>query len=409
MTKLTFNLFFLFLLTFAFACGSTEETVTSQSALSDASVATTVASEEGRATIAVMGSTSILSDWVKNVGGDRVEVKSVVPEGVDPHSYKLGAKDISVISDSDIVFVVGLGYEESWLAKLLSNDEDINLVELGNFITPVKSSNEHQHHGHGHGDEHDEDEEHDEHEKHDEDEEHDEHDEDEEHEEHDEHEKHDEDEEHDEHDEDEEHDEHEKHDEDEEHDEHDEDEEHDEHDDHDSEKKYDDPHFWFDPSRVVILIDVIASELSALDAASSDYYNQNANVYKEKVSEMDSYVTTEFGKVKGRAFMTTHDSLAYLEDKYPVSIVGSIIPTLQDSDQLNPGDLVEAIETVKENSVKAIFVADTVSDRFAQAVAEETGVKVVTGLNVEGLVGENDTYIEFMKRNASVIVGALSD
>ena len=352
MTKLTFNLFFLFLLTFAFACGSTEETVTTQSALSDSSVATTVVSDESRATIAVMGSTSILADWVENVGGDRVEVKSVVPEGVDPHSYKLGAKDISVISDSDIVFVVGLGYEESWLAKLLSNDEDINLVELGNFITPVKSSNEHQHHGHGHGDEHDEDEE---------------------------------------------------------HDEHDEDEEHDDHDDHDSEKKYDDPHFWFDPARVAILIDVIASELSALDAASSDYYNQNANVYKEKVSEMDSYVTTEFGKVTGRAVMTTHDSLAYLEDKYPVNIVGSIIPTLQDSDQLNPADLVEAIETVKEESVKAILVADTVSARFAEAVAEETGVKVVTGLNVEGLVGEGDTYIEFMKRNASLIVDALSD
>ena len=352
MTKLTFNLFFLFLLTFAFACGSTEETVTTQSALSDSSVATTVVSDEARATIAVMGSTSILADWVENVGGDRVEVKSVVPEGVDPHSYKLGAKDISVISDSDIVFVVGLGYEESWLAKLLSNDEDINLVELGNFITPVKSSNEHHHHGHGHGDE------------------------------------------------DEEHDEH---------DEHDEDEEHDEHDDHDSEKKYDDPHFWFDPARVAILIDVIASELSALDAESSDYYNQNANVYKEKVSEMDSYVTAEFGKVTGRAFMTTHDSLAYLEDKYPISIVGSIIPTLQDSDQLNPADLVEAIETAKEESVKAILVADTVSARFAEAVAEETGVKVVTGLNVEGLVGEGDTYIEFMKRNASLIVDALSD
>ena len=184
MTKLTFNLFFLFLLTFAFACGSTEETVTTQSALSDSSVATTVVSDEARATIAVMGSTSILADWVENVGGDRVEVKSVVPEGVDPHSYKLGAKDISVISDSDIVFVVGLGYEESWLAKLLSNDEDINLVELGNFITPVKSSNEHHHHGHGHGDEHDEHDEHDEDEEHDEEEEHDEH------------EKHDEDEEH---------------------------------------------------------------------------------------------------------------------------------------------------------------------------------------------------------------------
>ena len=149
--------------------------------------------------------------------------------------------------------------------------------------------------------------------------------------------------------------------------------------------------------------------MSALDAASSDYYNQNANVYKEKVIEMDSYVMAEFGKVTGRAFMTTHDSLAYLEDKYPVNIVGSIIPTLQDSDQLNPADLVEAIETVKEESVLAILVADTVSARFAEAVAEETGVKVVTGLNVEGLVGEGDTYIEFMKRNASLIVDALSD
>ena len=49
------------------------------------------------------------------------------------------------------------------------------------------------------------------------------------------------------------------------------------------------------------------------------------------------------------------------------------------------------------------------SARFAQAVAEEVDVKVVTGLNVEGLVGEGDTYIEFMKRNASVIVDALSD
>ena len=117
----------------------------------------------------------------------------------------------------------------------------------------------------------------------------------------------------------------------------------------------------------------------------------------------------EFDKVSGAAFMTTHDSLAYLEDRYPVNIVGSIIPTLQDSDQLNPADLVEAIETVKENSVRAILVADTVSARFAQAVAEEVDVKVVTGLNVEGLVGEGDTYIEFMKRNASVIVDALSD
>lgn len=48
-----------------------------------------------------------LSYFVKRVGGERVEVKTITPNGVEPHDYEPTAYDISLIKKSDIVFVVG--------------------------------------------------------------------------------------------------------------------------------------------------------------------------------------------------------------------------------------------------------------------------------------------------------------
>ena len=68
--------------------------------------------------INVVTSTSILADWVDNVGGDKVQVNHVIPSGTDPHTFSPTPSDIKVIEEADIVFFVGANYEESWLAKL---------------------------------------------------------------------------------------------------------------------------------------------------------------------------------------------------------------------------------------------------------------------------------------------------
>lgn len=49
----------------------------------------------GRLKIRVTATVSMVTDLVKQVGGDRVEVSGLMGAGVDPHLYKATAADVS--------------------------------------------------------------------------------------------------------------------------------------------------------------------------------------------------------------------------------------------------------------------------------------------------------------------------
>jgi ABC-type Zn uptake system ZnuABC Zn-binding protein ZnuA len=67
-----------------------------------------------------MATTNIVADVVANVGGDRVEVKSLLPLGADPHSFEPTPQDLAAVSQVDLVFANGLGLE-TFLDPLLAN------------------------------------------------------------------------------------------------------------------------------------------------------------------------------------------------------------------------------------------------------------------------------------------------
>lgn len=62
---------------------------------------------------------SILGDLVKNVGGDRVEVSTLVGPNGDAHVYSPTPADAQTLSQAKIVFVNGLGLE-GWMTRLVS-------------------------------------------------------------------------------------------------------------------------------------------------------------------------------------------------------------------------------------------------------------------------------------------------
>ncbi len=69
--------------------------------------------------VTVVTTTEILADLVRNVGGDRVRVDSLVPPGGDPHSYEPVPADAKKVAKADVTFTNHLLLEEQRLIKAI--------------------------------------------------------------------------------------------------------------------------------------------------------------------------------------------------------------------------------------------------------------------------------------------------
>lgn len=70
--------------------------------------------------IDVVASFSILGDFVRNVGGERVAVTTLVGPNGDAHVYTPTPRDAKKIADAKLVVVNGLGFE-GWLPRLVKS------------------------------------------------------------------------------------------------------------------------------------------------------------------------------------------------------------------------------------------------------------------------------------------------
>ncbi|NEX00265.1 zinc ABC transporter substrate-binding protein, partial [Rhodopseudomonas sp. BR0G17] len=68
--------------------------------------------------VRVVASFSLLGDFVRNVGADRVEVSTLVGPNGDAHVYTPSPADAKTIADARLVVVNGLGLE-GWLPRLV--------------------------------------------------------------------------------------------------------------------------------------------------------------------------------------------------------------------------------------------------------------------------------------------------
>ncbi|MGC7102726.1 anchored repeat ABC transporter, substrate-binding protein [Amycolatopsis lurida] len=79
----------------------------------------------------VVTTTGLLRDLVRNVGGDRVNLTSLVPDGADPHSYEPSLRDVRNVVYADVAFSNYVMLEEHNIIKTL----DANLAENATNIS----------------------------------------------------------------------------------------------------------------------------------------------------------------------------------------------------------------------------------------------------------------------------------
>ena len=172
-----------------------------------------------------------------------------------------------------------------------------------------------------------------------------------------------------------------------------------------------DPHFWFDPIRVKIAVNEIATRLSAIDPGNASVYFQNASEYGEQLDELHAWIQDQVGMVapERRLLVTSHDSFAYFAELYGFEIVGLVIPSLSTHVEPSAEHIAELVDAIREHDVPALFGETTVSERLAQAVARETGTQLFRLYSGSlGPAGSGaDTYLGMVRTNVEVIVGAL--
>ena len=66
----------------------------------------------------VVTTSTMVTDMVKGVGGDRINVVGLMGPGVDPHLYKPASGDVVKLQRAKVIFYSGLMLDATWSALI---------------------------------------------------------------------------------------------------------------------------------------------------------------------------------------------------------------------------------------------------------------------------------------------------
>ncbi len=299
-----------------------------------------------------------LEDFTKKIGGDLIEVESVLPPGVDGHTYEPTTKTMVDIAKSDGFIYSGVGIE-SFAEKVQKSlqKEDVAFINAGEGIE--LSDIEHLGEEAAHEDEHaDEEDTHD----------------------------------------DEHADEEAAHE--------------DEHANEEAEHNHGDldPHVWLDPILAIQLAENIKNALIEIDPSGKDTFEDNFQDLKTQLEELDHSFEELVANSNKKEILVSHAAYGYWETRYgieQISVLG-LSPTEEPSQK----ELQNIIETAKEHDIKYIIFETNVSSNVTDIVQTEIGAEALTLNNLESITEEdsknNEDYFSLMSRNLKTLEQALN-
>lgn len=318
---------------------------------------------KGEKKLEIMSTIFPTYDFVRIIGGDKVESIMLLPWGVEPHSYEPSPRDVVRMNNADLLIYTHQEMEP-WVKKITKNIKVKN-IELANELGLTLDEKEHKHHDHHEhkgffakiidffrGKK--------------------------------------------------EHKQHEEHHHNSHHESHG---HHHEHGDscscghsHDN-----DPHIWTDPIMVLDIIDIITSQLIALDPSNKNYFQENSNNYKREIQNLhESYLDLVENSKRNKVVFTGHSVFGYFSERYNVEFISPYRHFAPNSEP-SPRDVALLRSYIEDNNVKYIYYEELVSPKIANALEKELKVKALLLHGAHNLskeeVENGVTYLKIMKNN----------
>jgi len=312
-----------------------------------------IASSASAAELKVVASFSIIADLAKNVGGERVDLSSLVGPDGDAHVYQPRPADAAALEGADVVLVNGLQFEGFMSRLIETSGTKAAVVEVSKGIEPLKNAEEEHGHdaetkaeaGHDHAGE-----------------------------------------------------DHAKA----------------AHDDHGHEGHHDhgefDPHAWQSIHNAETYVKNIAEAFCEADQAGCATYTTNSKAYLAKLAELDTEVKAAVEAIPAdkRTIITSHDAFGYLERDYGLKFIAP--EGVSTEAEASAADVAKLIDQVKEDKASAIFLENIANPRLVEQIASETGLTVGGTLYSDALSGPDGpapTYIEMFRYNVNTIKSAI--
>ena len=295
-------------------------------------------------------------DWLKNVIGERadsVDLKLLVKNGTDLHSYKPSAQDIATIAGADMVVYVG-GESDEWIEKALEATPKegriaLNLMKaLGDrvkeeeVVEGMQAEEEHEHEHHEHAEKHE-----------------------------------------------------------------------DEH--HHHEEVENDEHIWLSLKNAWILVNALAQSLSKVDSANSSIYTANAVLYNAKLWEMDKEFATAVANASQKTVLFgDRFPFRYLVDDYGIKYYAAFVGCSAES-EASFETVTFLAGKMDSLQLPAIFTIDGSNGKIAHAILEaskkskETPVLVLNSMQsvTDEQVKAGADYLSMMRDNLEVLKKAI--
>lgn len=99
----------------------------------------------------VVASFSILSDLVRQVGGERVAVQSLVGPDSDAHVYRATPQDAKRMLEADLIVVHGLGFDGFVPRLIRSSGAKAPVITVTKGFVPIEMPKSQHNDGHDHG------------------------------------------------------------------------------------------------------------------------------------------------------------------------------------------------------------------------------------------------------------------
>jgi len=252
---------------------------------------------------------------VERVGGDRVQVESLVVEGASPATYEPTPRQMTRVSEAHVLFRVGVPFEGIWVPRLRGVNSDMRVVDLRQGID-LRKLEVHDHPDEGHDDSHD----------------------------------------------------HESGDP-----AHSDSSARDEHEGESGDGNELDPHVWTSPRNMMRMAGHVRDTLIDLDPAGADAYRRNHLALIADLEALDAEIRSILADVKRRRFLVFHPAWGYFAEAYGLEQIA--IETRGKSP--GAGALTRVIEQARAEDIHVVFVQQEYSRADAATVARALDGEVV--------------------------------